>query len=368
MSDGHHTISPSAYERWSHCPGAPMAERDMPDTSSEASQEGTDLHAVVADCLTRGVDANARTPFPLNGEQEALVDDALAQARIIIEGADKVFIEERVVLIDANFDELTYGTADILAVFGDLVKVCDVKFGRQRVDINHGQFKVYGAAAAQRFDATAVEVHVIQPRLKHYPSLLYTDVPALISEVTASVKACMDPCAPIIPGPHCIYCKAKLECIACRNMERGLTVKADALTTTDGHTALLTPSMVGAMMETVPVIKKRCAEIEALCKDMTEAGHETGYHFKEGDGARSISDIKGVYALMCPTYISHDDWMSMMSVKIGDLEMVFADAMKRRDGTSARQAKDYLGRMIQDCISHGKPVKKLVKNNQEEQV
>ena len=60
MSEGHHMISPSAYARWSKCPGAPRAEAGLTDSSTPEQQEGTMLHAFVAEILTKELQENKK--------------------------------------------------------------------------------------------------------------------------------------------------------------------------------------------------------------------------------------------------------------------------------------------------------------------
>ena len=53
----HAQLSPSSAVRWMSCPGSVRMCEGIPDTSSDASLEGTMMHTVSAHCLTRGTDA-----------------------------------------------------------------------------------------------------------------------------------------------------------------------------------------------------------------------------------------------------------------------------------------------------------------------
>jgi len=67
MSGMHHEYSPSKSSRWMNCPGAITMEKDFPDTTSDAAEEGTAAHALAEECLLRKVSAITFLGMHFNG-------------------------------------------------------------------------------------------------------------------------------------------------------------------------------------------------------------------------------------------------------------------------------------------------------------
>lgn len=215
----HARMSASKIARVAVCPGSLMAEDGLPNTTSEAAQRGTDIHEI-AENLLRG---NAVT-----GVDDGLLDVAVKYVATAMEQtahAKKHYIELDVTEALKGIHESLGGTADLVAIGGGVMTVCDLKTGRIEVSPeNNLQLMTYalGAAIALKApDSVQVRLAIYQPDHGGWREWLctYADLMAWRDKLLALAITAHQSDAPRVPDESaCRYCKAKTSCNALRQV------------------------------------------------------------------------------------------------------------------------------------------------------
>lgn len=236
----HAQLSPSSASRWMKCPGSVVLSRDLPDSSSEFADEGTDAHELAALCLANGLPPTAYEGRIL--EKGNVVGSDMIQAvgeyvdyvRGVLEGTQgDLLVEQRLPIGSITNEADAHGTADAVILAGEELIVIDLKYGRGvPVDAEgNPQLQIYGLAALREFellgDFRSVRMVIHQPRLNSVSEWVQT-VEALeafgveVSQRAAAVDRARNSerASPwnslfLAPGAQqCKFCKAKAECPA----------------------------------------------------------------------------------------------------------------------------------------------------------
>ena len=161
----HHRFSPSKLQQMFLCPGSYRMQKNLPEVQTEFSSEGTMLHERVCDGNVAG----------LTQEQIELVN--LCRDEII--GLPNPQHEILISVIDEDFNEVTYGTADFVSEGSEYVVGIDWKFGMHKVSEvkNNIQMAAYAAGLMLKYNKP-VEMRIFQPRLRYKSSHIFNDVNA----------------------------------------------------------------------------------------------------------------------------------------------------------------------------------------------
>ena len=230
----HAQLSPSSAVRWMTCPGSVRMCEGIPDTSSDASLEGTMMHTVSSHCLTRGTDAvgyigvtDPETGLILQAEQAQAVQTYVDTVRDICETTGgKLLVEQRLSIWHMTGEEDAHGTADAVILTMDELIVIDAKFGRGvAVDAEENpQLMMYAAAAYVEhelaYDFKRVRMMIVQPRLNASLewTIPVTELNEFMEEVQVSAELTRQPDAPLMPSAKgCQWCRAKATCPAITN-------------------------------------------------------------------------------------------------------------------------------------------------------
>ena len=230
----HAQLSPSSAVRWMTCPGSVRMCEGIPDTSSDASLEGTMMHTVASHCLSRGTDAagyvgvtDPETGLILQAEQAQAVQTYVDTVRDICETTGgKLLVEQRLSIWHMTGEEDAHGTADAVILTMDELIVIDAKFGRGvAVDAEENpQLMMYAAAAYVEhelaYDFRRVRMMIVQPRLNASPewTIPVTELNEFMEEVQFSAELTRQPDAPLFPSAKgCQWCRAKATCPAITN-------------------------------------------------------------------------------------------------------------------------------------------------------
>ena len=170
----HSTYSASAFRAAMQCPGKTVMEQGLPDTSSAAAREGTLAHEWFEQCML-GLDMAACPDDMLS-----FVEQAVADTWSII-GPGPVLLEQRLDYADSIGAPAgtAYGTADVVALRGDVLHVIDFKYGRG-VEVSaaeNPQMLLYALGALESMDALGetcaiVRMSIIQPRVAAHAGCL----------------------------------------------------------------------------------------------------------------------------------------------------------------------------------------------------
>lgn len=163
----HAFLSPSAADRWTVCTAAPEACKDLPNVSSSYADEGTKAHEL----LERAVKAHT-APILLEPDNPAAPHVQLAYDLAAPHLAD----QKSLVLseVKAKYNDLCYGTVDLVIVAGGHLTIIDLKYGQGKlVEADCKQMLVYAVATLNSLDfmflepVTQVTRTVVQPRAAH---------------------------------------------------------------------------------------------------------------------------------------------------------------------------------------------------------
>ena len=129
MSEGHAFCSPSGWDRWSACPGAPALEEQEPDVNSPYAAEGTLAHTWAAKWLSQGggevppegipKDMVAPLRLYVNAVQERIDDYKMTGAHVT------VLIEQKLDIEVITTEKSAKGTGDVvlLAIYPDYADI-----------------------------------------------------------------------------------------------------------------------------------------------------------------------------------------------------------------------------------------------------
>lgn len=357
----HHVCSPSSLERRELCPGSFRLEKDLPDVPSEAAEEGTRLHAEVAQMITEFVENNKR-PEP----SDSLAYQAFCKFVEIVNLAgnpEDILVERRLEFKYAGIVQY-YGFSDVLVIYPEKVLVIDFKFGYLPVTEaeNNMQGAGYALAAMQIFHKDTAEVHFINPRINQHTFCAFYDRGALASCIMGIIAKCKEDDAPLKPGEsQCKYCKAAAHgtCPALHAEAENTVAVAEKL--------LPLPSLAELSVEDLCTLKEKCdiiaklgervdSRIKAVCETDGACG---GYFLKVTSGGREITDINAAFDRVSGD-VEAGEFLAACNCSVSKLEKLYAAKMK----TEGRYKTEKEGKAVFADIMAGliadKPPRKVL--------
>lgn len=290
-SKGHHPISPSAYERWSNCPGSVAQSINAPRTTSPAAEEGTLAHALGEYALKNEVstsDAPGEYPPEMLTYVQQYVDYCLEHT------GEKSWVEQRVNIHPYIYKG--YGTADYITINGDTLHIIDLKYGQGLKVRAHdnGQLYLYALCAwvslKKHFKhLRRVVVHIAQPRLDHFESAMLTEGELLAfgEYVRVAADKCLQPNAELLPTEKaCQWCPVKSNCLAL--YDHALNVVGNEFQPVPPEN--LTDDHLRLVLDNKTLIASWLKSIEAHVKQRLEQGNNfDGYKLVEGTTRRKYT-------------------------------------------------------------------------------
>lgn len=208
-----HRLRPSTADKWTNCHGWLEAVAPLPKSPSSApAEEGTEAHSILECALRIGCHpSELTTKFEMGERLDRVYEDVLGMA----EGRE-MYLEHRVQF--TSFPEDT-GTADVLIVGSDSIRVVDLKYGWGRVDADAIQLALYLIGALRAcggIQDRELWTYVHQPkhskalRGKQWSSKELIAVERLVRD--AMQANLYSPNPKRTPGKHCLYCDALTNC------------------------------------------------------------------------------------------------------------------------------------------------------------
>jgi hypothetical protein len=311
----HPRYSPSSMERIAACPGSVRMSEGMPPLpAGDDAREGTRLHRAISHNERAGLDY----------EQMELVDRCNALVMELRGENGRVYREERLSVIGSNFEEITFGTVDVLIVKEDKAVIIDWKFGRNEVEeaANNIQLGCYAVGAAQKWGVSSVECHVFQPRIGHRSNYTFTDLSAVRESIEELIEIAEGSEWRLNPSEKtCQYCRAKIDCPASRKCLNLPAIPADEV-------------LVKCLPNLIPAAKQAKKIADAIldkAKDLIASGVAVdGYCLKPGNEVRSISDIPQGFELVKPDGITYEEYLNLCSIKVAKLEELWISKQVKR--------------------------------------
>lgn len=212
----HANFAPSSAARWLNCPYSAIIGATLPNVDSDASREGTRIHALIETAIFGA-------PIP---DEES--DDVAYGVELVLDfirqlgGPTSVLVERQVRLNDD-----VWGTADIMQPKPDITTLVDYKNGAMDILVDQNmQLMTYDVAILEEFGPSKFYRNVIiQPNSRtagDQPDVKQTIVPLEAVEfhrelVLDAVDRGLGGEGPI-PGRHCRYCSAFGNCPATQEM------------------------------------------------------------------------------------------------------------------------------------------------------
>ena len=259
----HSAVGASSAERWMACPGSVNLIRELvaTDRSSTESDEGDAAHDAAQHCILGNTDAwemigETFAGVEVDREMADGIQLYLNTVRPIMKAAmgrrvklkpalgKVVFIEHRFAL--SAVDENAFGTVDFGAVVDkNLIEIVDFKYGvgvLKEAEAN-AQLLYYAAGLwfsltpAQQKKIARVRMTIVQPRgwdesMEPVRSCEISS-PDLLRWVNDSLRpgimATQAEDAPLVPGDHCQFCPAAVNCPALKGVFEMVEEVAEAV-------------------------------------------------------------------------------------------------------------------------------------------
>lgn len=301
----HATLSASGAHRWMNCPPSALIEAGLPESTSDAAEQGTAAHALAEHKLRRALKQRSKRPISdwHDDEMEQLTDEyvtfVLEQVAAVRESCPDpvVLIEQRL-----DFSHVVpggFGTGDCVIIAEPLLQIVDLKYG-QGVLVEaeqNPQLMLYALGALQAFDAlyeiTEVAVTIYQPRRSNI-STWQTTVAELLAwaENDVAPKAALAAAGEgeFCPGSWCTFCKLSATCRA--RAEANLALAKLEFR----PPAELTDSEISTVLAQLPELTKWASGVEAyaLSLAVNQGKNWPGFKVVEGRSIRKYADEKAV--------------------------------------------------------------------------
>jgi hypothetical protein len=316
------------------CPGSVRMCEGIPDTSSDASLEGTMMHTVSAHCLTRGTDAagyvgvtDPETGLILQAEQAEAIQEYVDTVRsVVTANGGELLVEQRLSIWHMTGEEDAHGTADAVILTMDELIVIDAKFGRGvAVEAEENpQLMMYAAAAYVEhelaYDFKRVRMMIVQPRLNASPE--WTIPVFVLNDFMAEVQFCAELTrqfdAPLVPSAKgCQWCRAKATCpaITSKIMDDFDTVVPETADERD----------LARIMANADMIEKWVKAVRAEVERRLLAGEPVrGYKLVQGKkGNRQWADPAEAEATLKLMRVKHDQMYDYKLASPTSIEKLF---------------------------------------------
>lgn len=306
MPDQHALLSASGAHRWLACPPSVTLEAGLPDSSSQAAEQGTAAHELAEWKLRRALhDAPTNKPASSwhDAEMDTLIDDYVAFIQEQLRDVRQVCADP-VVLIEQRLDFSHvvpggFGTGDCVIIAEPTLQIIDLKYG-QGVMVeaeNNPQLMLYALGALHAFgslyDIEQVAVTIYQPRRANVSTwtIPVTDLKTWAEQVVkprAALAASGE--GEFALGEWCRFCKLAPTC----------RTRAEANLALARHEfappAELTDEESSQVLAQLPDLKAWASDVEAhaLSQAVNQGKTWSGFKLVEGRSIRKYTDESAV--------------------------------------------------------------------------
>lgn len=310
----HAILSPSGASRWMACTPSARLEQQFPDKAGEAAAEGTLAHSIGELLLRWQLGQLGEGAFNTKWHEyhddkryeEAMHDYCQSYADFVLERyADAkrrnkdamIFLEKKIDL--TQYIEEGFGTGDAFIIADETLDFIDLKYGKgvPVSAVENKQMMVYALGALHEFelmfDIKKVRMTIYQPRIDNISEweISVEDLKAwAASDLVPKAKLAYAGEGEFVPGPHCLFCRAKAVCKA--NAEAQLEVLKHEFR----DAVLLTDEEVADILTKADTIEKwlKAVEAHALTEAVNNGKQWPGFKLVEGRSVRVITDTDKV--------------------------------------------------------------------------
>lgn len=306
MPDKHATLSASASHRWLECTPSALLEKNVPDTTSEFAQEGTEAHKLAEKKLNGWLKSGKKSSRfkALDGEMQECTD-AYRDYVIEVFNEEKAKTPDAQLLIEQKLDFSRwvpegFGTGDAVIIGDDTLHVIDLKYGKGvKVDaVGNTQARLYAAGALDTFGLLygfdKIRVHIYQPRIDNISTADYT-----VEELEEWMDKEVKPKAELAikgegeqkPGDWCKFCKVRGNCAA-RMKANTENLKETGFANEPG---LLTQEQIEQALPILDEIISWAKDLQQYALDKALEGIKfKGFKVVEGRSNRKVLDEPGL--------------------------------------------------------------------------
>jgi hypothetical protein len=252
-------------------------------------------------------------------------------------------IKEERLWLRRGIRPLLTGKPDEILRQGNRAAVLDSKFGTYRVadPCDNTQLSIYALLASREDEGIEeVTVQILSPHYDFSPHVYSrADLDRLHQSVLVVLNSLSDPGAPA-PGPHCLFCPARLICPAARSEAESATLaKVIELPLGEGAAKLLSQ---------IKRAKSLFAEIEGHYRRLLERepGAIPGFALEPGAVRRSIEDPVAALERLIETF-SVSEFVACCTPSVPELEKAFG----KKKGLPAAKVRSEFGRIINGLIT-----------------
>lgn len=341
MSEPSHSkYSASGFEAARLCPGKPVMEAGLPDTSGAYAREGTAAHAVLEMCINNGhrADAYLGRLIDVEGDQIEVDDEMVDHLNWCLDTITEYAGDDGLVMAETrvNYAEdigvehhEAWGTSDVIIVRGSEAISIDLKYGRGvEVDPDSDQTKLYLLGTVRQVDGLVADIEhcravILQPRLSRKPAEWDCTVEELrrwAHDVARSAAMSRQMAVKLADDSDqwretylrqneksCRFCKAKATCPALRDeVARAVSDTTPAAPDEFENLQPIAPGAetdaewIAASLAKVDMIEDWCKAIRAEGERRLLAGESVpGFKVVQGKrGARQWADAKAAEQMM----------------------------------------------------------------------
>jgi hypothetical protein len=336
-------------------------------TPSPYSSAGQDEHEVFAAQLTGMESPKSREAFErMTPAQRESVQWAVDYVKLNSHGA--IHVEERLELINPDFDVITAGKIDAWSYqpISDrsAVDLFDYKSGNPH---NYrAQMIPYSLALMQRAAAKECRIHLLYGRSKYADNKTVITAAEATDYVTKFVERYQSPEKKPTPCDHCSFCANRLTCPPLVAMAKEIAegYSDGVLKFPEWHPSKIEdPAAMSAALKAANII-------EAWIKSVKN--HAWGMAVKQGRtipdfkiqiraGKREVSDLAAAFS---KAGLPQETFLACCDIRFGELE----EAFQKVHGTpSLAAAKRELANRLGELITRRADSKSLVQINKEEE-
>jgi hypothetical protein len=339
MADHHSTFAPSSLPMLEQCPCFERAE----DTSSTIYRDrGVELHLAFEHRL-RGFPLPPETV--LTPSEKEQIEWAVDHVLVNMSSEFPLEIEQKLVLLDDNFNVITFGTGDVLN-------------GPQLFDLKTGDYHNYWLQVAcyalmqmDRIEADRAKVNLLFVRHKnvHQIDVTREEATRRINKVVAAV---LDPDKKPRANPYCRWCRKVMTCEAVVHLVSGVEAE---------HYEIRDPEALSAALMAAKTVKEWAERVEAYAKESALAGMEIPFFYlKSRAGAREIMDVNKAFAL---SELPADLFLTLCNLPVGKLE----DAIAQHEGVKKSAASKIVNTRLSEVIKRRPPTVHLAPTKNEDE-
>jgi hypothetical protein len=246
-------------------------------------------------------------------------------------------VEERLSLVNDDFEEITFGTLDVVALVnradGDKLVVMDYKSGE---DWSYGpQMAAYARMAMLRYGVAICEVHELYGRYrkakKYYLTMAETDcIPGLIAAAQAPDRkpALCEFCGWCAKQGVCQTATDPIVKVATEYEPDGVVAKLPLADVTTWHASQIAdPAQMAIVLQVAEHLGKWADAVKAHARDAAKNGMAIpGYKLVPGKMRREFVD--GIPAVFAASGLSDEEFLSCCTASVTKVEEAMA---KQRD-------------------------------------